>query len=101
MPAQRFRAGWLREAIQRRETRANGQSQDWDSLLFPQENYLFTQPIALCLAASFSNGENRLGKASDGDGCLDRGMRIVADEREILELEIVNIFDRTIELHLR
>ena len=59
------------------------------------------KPIALFLAASFSNGENRLGKASDGDGCLDRGMRIVADEREILELEIVNIFDRTIELHLR
>ena len=46
-------------------------------------------------------GENKLGKASDGDGHLDRGMRIVADEREILELEIVNIFDRTIELHLR
>ena len=49
----------------------------------------------------YFNGENKLGKASDSDGRLDREMRILADEREILELKIVNIVDRTVELHLR
>jgi hypothetical protein len=59
------------------------------------------KPVRTVKPCFYFNGENELGKASDSDGRLDRRMRIVADEREIFELEIVNIFDRTIELHLR
>src|SRR5436190_11082471 len=32
---------------------------------------------------------------------FDRWMRIVADELEVFELEIVNVFDRRIQFHLR
>jgi hypothetical protein len=35
-----------------------------------------------------------------GDGRLDRRMRIVADEFEIFERQVVNVFDSPVQFHL-
>jgi hypothetical protein len=58
-------------------------------------------PLLVVGAFILSLGGWAVGNASNRDGSLDRGMRVVTEEFEVLELEVVDAAGSRVELHLR